>query len=204
MSPFRLALAAAAVTVALPAAAQMLAPGAPDLARVTAGSYAADPGHTQVAWSLDHFGFSTYDGLFGGATGTLTLDPARPGATTVSITIPIAGLVTTVPALNDHLKSPDFFDAAKYPTATFVSTGVTAHGTKARIAGTLTLHGVSKPVVLDATFVGAGTNPLTKKATVGFAATAHVKRSDFGMTFLLPALGDDVDLHINAAFEKTS
>ncbi len=201
MSAIRAAAAALALLTA-PAIAQM--PGAPDLTRVAAGSYAADPGHTQVAWSLNHFGFTTYDGLFGGATGTLTLDPGRTAATKVDITIPIAGLVTTVPALNEHLKSPDFFDAAKFPTATFTSTNVTLKGTTARIAGTLTLHGVSKPVVLDATFVGAGTNPGSKKATVGFAATTRVKRSDFGMTFLLPALGDDVDLHINAAFEKAN
>ncbi|MBV8972034.1 MAG: YceI family protein [Sphingomonadaceae bacterium] len=191
-----------AAAVALPAAAQ--APGAPDRSRVVAGTYAADPGHTQVAWSLDHLGFSTYDGLFGGATGTLTLDPAKPAATKVDITIPISGLVTTVPALNEHLKSPDFFDAAKFPTATFTSTSVVPQGTGARITGTLTLHGVSKPVVLDARFVGAGVNPLTKKATVGFAATTKLKRSDFGITTYLPILGDDVDLRINAAFEKAS
>ncbi len=202
MPPFRAAAAALTWLTVVPAAAQV--PGAPDLTRVAAGTYAADPGHTQVGWSLNHFGFTTYDGLFGGVTGTLTLDPAHPAATAVAITIPIAGLVTTVPALNDHLKSPDFFDAAKYPTATFTATGVTVRGTAARIAGTLTLHGVAKPVVLDATLVGAGINPVSKKATVGFAATTHIKRSDFGITTYVPAVGDDVELRINAAFEKSS
>ena len=190
----------AAAMLATAVAAQT--PGAADLARVAAGTYAADPSHTQVEWSLDHFGFTTYTGLFGGVTGTLTIDPARPAATTVAVTVPVAGLVTTVPALDTHLKSADFFDAAKYPTVTFASTGVTVRGTSARIVGTLTLHGVSHPVVLDAKLVGAGANPMSKKATVGFAATTTIKRSDYGMAFLAPALGDDVTLHINAAFEK--
>lgn len=189
-------------TLALPAIAQMPVPGAANVSRVAAGSYAVDPRHSQVAWAINHFGFSTYDGIFGGVTGTMTLDPATPGATTITVEVPVGGLVTTVPALDTHLKSPDFFDAAKFPTVTFRSTGVTVTGTHATIAGLLTLHGVTKPVTLDARLIGAGTNPMSKKATVGFAATASIKRSDFGMTFLLQALGDAVELHINAAFER--
>ena len=134
----------------------------------------------------------------------MTIDPAKLGATTVAIEVPISGLVTTVPALNDHLKSAQFFDAAKFPTVTFKSTKITVNGSNATIAGLLTLHGVSKSVTLDAHFVGAGSNPLSKKVTIGFAATTSIKRSDFGMTTYLPALGDNVDLHINAAFERAS
>ncbi len=198
------AIVLATAFAALPAGGQMATPGAPDLARVTAGTYAADPRHTQIAWSINHLGFSVYDGLFGGATGMMVIDPAKPGATTVNIEIPIAGLVTTVPALNDKLKSADYFDAAKFPTATFKSTTITASGSHATIAGMLTLHGVTKAVTLNANFIGAGTSPLSKKATVGFTATTSVKRSDFGMTSLLPALGDNVDLKVNAAFERAS
>ena len=201
---FRRTAVVLALVMALPAVAQMPAPGAPDVSRVAAGTYAADPGHTQVAWRVDHLGFSLYNGIFGGATGTLTLDPARPAAAAVAVEVPVAGVVTTVPALNDHLKSPDFFDAAKFPTVTFKSTSVTVSGSHATIAGLLTLHGVTRPVTLDARFVGAGTNPLSKKPTIGFVATTAIKRSDFGMTFLAPALGDTVDLTINAAFERTS
>ena len=118
--------------------------------------------------------------------------------------MPVSGLHTTVAALDEHLKKPDYFDAAKYPTVTFKSTSVSASGNTATITGLLTLHGVTKPVTLAARFVGAGTNPLTKKLTVGFAATTTIKRSDFGMTTLIPALGDTVDLRINAAFERAS
>lgn len=191
-----------AALAALPAIAQMPSPGAADISRVAAGTYTADPRHTQVAWQINHLGFSEYDGIFGGVTGTLTLDPAKPRATSVTVEVPISGLVTTVPALDQHLKTPDFFDAAKYPAVTFKSTRVTFTGPNATITGDLTLHGVTRPVTLAAHFVGAGANPMSKKATVGFAATTTIKRSDFGMTFLLPALGDTVELHINAAFER--
>ena len=199
LRPVLAALTLAAVVV--PATAQT--PGAHDLTRVAAGRYATDPAHTQVAWSIDHLGFTTYDGIFGGATGTLTLDPARPAATAVDVTVPVSGLVTTVPALDTHLKSPDFFDAARYPTVTFHSTAVTVRGDTATITGDLTLHGVTRPVTLAARFVGAGINPLSKKATVGFSATTTLNRSDYGIKTLLPILGDTVTLRINAAFERT-
>ena len=200
----RSVLAAAALLAALPVAAQMATPGAADVARVAAGTYAADPHHTQIAWTINHLGFTQYDGIFGDATGTLTLDPARPAAATVAIEVPLSGLHTTVAALDDHLKKPDYFDAARFPTVAFKSTSVSVSGNSATIAGLLTLHGVTRPVTLAARFVGAGTNPLSKKATVGFAATATIRRSDFGMTTLIPALGDTVELRINAAFERAS
>lgn len=198
-----LAVAALIASVA-PATAQTAAPGAPEVSRVAAGTYAADPRHTQVSWTINHLGFSIYEGIFGGATGTLMLDPAKPKAMTVAIDVPLSGLVTTVPALDEHLKKPDFFDAARFPMVTFKSTAVTVSGSNATITGLLTLHGVTKPVTLAARFVGAGVNPLSKKATVGFAATTTIRRSEFGMTTLLPALGDTVDLRINAAFERAS
>lgn len=192
----------AIAALAVPATAQV--PGAPDIARVATGTYAADPHHTQVAWQINHFGFSEYDGIFGNATGTLTLDPAHPTAAAVAIEVPVSGLVTILAALDTNLKSPNFFDAARYPTVTFKSTRVTFVGTKATITGDLTLHGVTRPVTLAAHLVGAGANPVSKKATVGFAATATIKRSDFGMPMYLPALGDTVDLRIDAAFERSN
>lgn len=112
-------------------------------------------------------------------------------------------MVSTSPALDKHLRGADFFDAAKYPTATFVSTRVQATGARARITGDLTLRGVTRPVVLDARFVGAGNNPRGNKAlNIGFEATTRISRSAFGMTYGVPAVGDAIDLSINAAFEK--
>ena len=186
--------------LAVPAIAQV--PGQPSVAAVKAGSYVTDPNHSQVAFSVTHFGFNVYQGLFGGITGSLTLDPRTPAAARVSIDIPIAQVVTTSSKLNEHLQSADFLDAARFPTAHFESTSVVARGRTARIAGNLTLHGVKKPVVLDARFIGAGTNPMNKAETVGFEATTTIQRSQFGIAKYVPAVTDAVDLRITVAFER--
>lgn len=197
-------LIAAALTVAVPAVAQRALPGTADVSRITAGHYVADPNHTQIAWSVSHLGFNIFNGIFGNATGTLTLDPAKPGASAVSIDIPLAKVVTTRDALTAHLQTPDFFDAAKYPVATFRSTNVTVSGTNAKIAGNLTIRGITKPIVLDAHFVGAGVNPRSKKQTVGFEATGRVTRTDFGIMYGLGEVGEQVDLRITVGFEKVA
>jgi polyisoprenoid-binding protein YceI len=175
-------------------------PGQADASRVAPGAYAVDTGHTQVTFTVDHFGFSRFTGQVGGITGSLNIDPKRPAAAKLDITIPTSGITTTVKALDAHLATPDFFDAATYPSARFVSTGVQASGNRARITGNLTLHGVTRPVVLDATFVGAGTNPMSKKLNFGFKATASITRSEFGMSKYVPVVSDKVDIQINAAF----
>ena len=197
-------LLAVALTVAAPAVAQRALPGTADVSRVKAGNYVADPNHTQIAWTVSHLGFNLYNGIFGNATGTLTLDPAKPGASSVSIDIPLAKVVTTRDGLTTHLQGPDFFEVAKYPTATFRSTSVTVKGTTAKIAGNLTIRGITKPIVLDARFVGAGLNPRNKKETVGFEATGRVTRTDFGILYGLGEVGEQVDLRITVGFEKVS
>jgi polyisoprenoid-binding protein YceI len=176
--------------------------GAEATAKVAAGTYTVDTDHTQIAWGIDHLGFNVYYGIFGGTTGTLTLDPAKLASASVSLTIPIEQVTTTSEKLNAHLKTADFFDTTKFPTATFKSTGVVVDGLKAKITGDLTLKGITKPVVLDARFTGAGPNPMSKIETVGFEARATIKRSDYGITYALPVLGDEVSLHITAAFER--
>jgi polyisoprenoid-binding protein YceI len=183
-------------------------PGAVDVSRVTAGNYATDPSHSLIGWRVNHFGFNDYFGLFGDVAGTLSLDPANPGAAKVDITIPVAKVTTASAGLTGHLLragkdggKPDFFGPAP-ADAKFVSTSVEASGTSAKITGDLTLNGVTKPVVLDATFSGAGTNPFNKKATVGFHATTTIKRSDFGVAYGIPVVSDEVKLDITVAFEK--
>lgn len=192
------------LAVATPLIAQMptTPPGAADPARVKGGTYQVDSAHTQVVFTVNHLGFNSYWGIFGGATGSLTLDPAKPSAASVTIQIPLSDVTTTNAQLNGHLKAPDFLDAAKFPIATFKSTGVTIDGTKAKITGNLTLKGVTKPVVLDAWFTGAGLGPMNKAETVGFEATTTVKRSDFGISYGVPLVSDEVPLKITAAFEK--
>lgn len=177
-------------------------PGAADVSRVQAGIYTVDPNHTQVVWKVNHLGISPLYGAFGAPTGTLTLDPRAPGAAKLDLTFPMSGLTVTSPAFAKHLATPDFFDVATFPDARFVSTRVVASGTSAKITGNLTLHGVTKPVVLDARFYGAGTNSMSKKLNIGFQATGTLKRSDFGLGGAVPMVSDAVELQIAAAFEK--
>lgn len=195
----------AALTLALSAAAihaQMpkTPPGTADTRRVAAGTYTVDPGHSQVTFTVNHLGFSTYRGTFGDLTGTLTIDPKAPAKAKVSIDIPISGVTTTSKKLDEHLQNADFFDAAKYPTAHFEATSIRPSGKRARISGNLTIKGITRPVILDAVFVGAGT--MMGKRTVGFDATTTIRRSDFGVSYGVPLVPDLVPLQISVAFEK--
>jgi len=198
--------AAAAVALSLLAGAAYAQPaglpGSASTSAVQAGTYTADPNHTQVVWHVNHMGFTPLYGVFGQITGTLQLDPARPSAATVQMDIPVSGLVVTTPAFAQHLRTPDLFDAEKFPTAKFVSKSVQVRGQEATIMGDLTMHGVTKPVTLQAKFYGTGVNPQNKKQTVGFSGTAKIKRSDFGLGFAVPVVADEVTLDIAAAFEK--
>lgn len=161
-------------------------------------TFTLDPEHTYVLWNIKHLGFSTQAGKWY-ASGTLVLDKEHPADSKVNVTIDLTKMITGLPELDKHLKGKQFFDVAKFPKATFVSDKVNVTGKDtAKVEGTLTLHGVSKPVTLDVKLNQEGPNPITTKMTVGFSATAAIKRSDFGMTTLIPALGDDVELDIEA------
>lgn len=219
----RLAFAAAAaatlaaVTGGIAAAPALFAQGAPqvpgaqDPSRVTGGTYTADPAHSLIAFGVNHFGFNDYYGIFGDVAGTLVLDPANPEAAEVDVTIPVASVTTASSGLTEHLLragkdggSPDFFGPSPAP-ARFVSTSVKVDAkdrTKATITGNLTLNGVTKPVMLEAEFTGAGANPFNKKETVGFEAETEIKRSDFGVNYSIPLVSDEVELDISVAFEK--
>ena len=200
MRAFQAAAVAALALAASPAAfAQPVSPAA-----VQAGTYAIDPTHAQVLFAVDHFGTSTWYGDFSHASGTLKLDPKNPAASQVQVSVPTGSVTTISSVLDGELKGPDWFDAAKYPAMTFRSTKVTVTGPgRATVAGELTLHGVTKPVVLDARFKGAGVNPLTKAYTVGFDATGQIKRSAFGVTKYTPLVGDQVQLILSAPFVRT-
>ena len=198
----------AAVALAVPAIAQVAMPGsalpgAPNTARITAGSYKVDTNHTQVVWTLNHLGITPLSGDFAASGGSLVLDPAHPAAAKVSVDFTMASTTTHMQAFTTHLLSADILDAAKYPTANFTSTRVVVNGTSAKITGNLTLHGVTRPVTLDAKFYGAGDNSRSKKLNIGFAATTTIKRSDFGIMYA-PNVADQVNLEIHAAFEKVA
>ena len=203
-------LAVAAAIAAVPLVAQrspmggmppMSGAGSP--ASVTAGNYAIEPAHTQISFTVSHFGITPFTGMFSGASGSMKLDPAHPEATTLSVSVPVASVQTTSAKLTEELRAADWLDAARFPTATFVSSSVTPMGDgMARVDGTLTLHGVSKPASINARFFGAATNPMSKKASVGFVGRLMFKRTEFGVSKDAPFVSDDTALSITAAFEK--
>ncbi|MCR6659609.1 MAG: YceI family protein [Asticcacaulis sp.] len=164
-----------------------------------ADTYKLDAGHTSVTFQYTHFGFSHPTGKFMNAVGTVTLDDATPANSSVEVSFDINGINTGVAALDTHLKSADFFDAAKFPTATFKSTKVVqTSATTADVTGDLTIHGVTKPVTLKVTLNKKDVHPMMKKVDAGFTATGTINRSDFGMGNYVPAVSDQVDLYIEA------
>jgi polyisoprenoid-binding protein YceI len=197
-------LTLAAVSAALLAgAAHAQGPANPDPSAVRPGAYAIEPSHTRVLFSVSHMGFTTWYGDFTGASGQLVIDPAHRNASRLDVTIPVASVATTNAKLDEELKSADWLDAGRFPTATFRSDRATPTGPRdADIAGQLTLHGVTRPVVLHARFNGAGVNPLDHHYTTGFEVSGVIRRSQFGVTKYVPLVGDDVTLTISAAFEK--
>ena len=168
-------------------------------------TYKLDPGHTMVLFSWNHFGFSNPTANLGQVDGTLVYDEAAPTKSTVEATLPLAGLDSFVPKLDEHLKSADFLDGAKYPTVTFKSTKVTSAGKdKLKVVGDLTVHGVTKPVTLDVTVNKVGPHPMMKVQTAGFDATATIKRSDFGVGAYVPNVSDEIKIRITTEAHDAS
>ena len=162
------------------------------LAGVPGGRYDIDPGHTSVTFSLNHLGFSNYVGRFNKVEGMLMYDMADPLKSAVKVTVDIASIDTNHDVLEEKLKGEHWFDAAKFPTASFTSTKVEKlSDSKAKVTGDLSLHGVTRPVVMDVTFNGTAINPFAKGQTMGFSAMTKIKRSDFGIDSYVPAVGSE-------------
>lgn len=171
-------------------------------AQVQPGKYVLDPAHGKITWSMDHMGFSTYVGQFTDVAATLNLDVRNPSASTLSAVVKTDSVGSLNSALDGHLKTADFLDTAKHPTAGFQATGIRlVDADSAEIAGNLTLRGVTRPILILADFNQAGVNPVDKQYSVGFDGHARIKRSDFGINYGVPVLGDDVTLHFEAEFK---
>ncbi|MFC5342593.1 YceI family protein [Brevundimonas staleyi] len=173
-------------------------------AEVQAGTYKLDPGHGKITWQVNHLGFSTYVGQFINVSADLTLDPANPSASTLTATVPLTDVAPNDDGLKRHLQTPDFFDTAQFPIATFVATSIVVDeddATEAEVTGNLTLHGVTRPVTLEVEFNQAGPS-MGNTYKVGFDGKATIRRSEFGMSYGLPAIGDEVELHIEGEFVK--
>jgi polyisoprenoid-binding protein YceI len=163
-----------------------------------ASTYTLEPDYTQGVFRWNHLGFSSPAAQFAQGQGTLEFDPADPTRSSVTVTIPLSTLYTGVPGLDEHFRSGDFFDIARFPTARFKSIQVEKGAMKnqLKVKGELTLHGTTKPVTLDVTVVRIGTNPRTSLPTVGFDGMTILKRSDFGMGKYVPQVSDEIELHV--------
>lgn len=201
------ALAVALTAVVSPAGAQAPRAAPPPVISaddIPAGAYEIMTKETLVRYEVLHFGYSDYWGTFSGATGKMNLDPKNLAATRLEVSVPIVNVETTNRELNAELFSDEFFNAETYPDMQFVSTSVSRTGPRtARIEGQLSMHNITRPVVLEAEFINGGPNPFDPKETViGFRAKGVVKRSDFGMGKFVPIVSDETRIAITASFKK--
>lgn len=159
--------------------------------------YTLDKPHTQIVFTVNHLGFSHSMGKFTDYSGDFTFDRTQPENSKVAVTIKATSLDLSDEKWNEHMKGPDFFNVEKFPEITFKSTGIKKlSDTTADITGDLTMLGVTKPVTLHTTHNKSDKFPFGEKYVSGFSARGTLKRSDFGMTYGLPAVGDDVELTI--------
>ncbi len=157
--------------------------------------YQLDDQHTSIVFAANHFSISDTYGMFGKYAGKFTLDIANPQTATFQFVIDAASLDTKSAKRDEHLQGPDFFDVKQFPTISFVSTSVTA-GKDAKsfnVTGNLTLHGVTKEIVIPMTNTGAGKDPYGNER-IGLAARFSLKRSEFGMGAMVPQVGDNVGI----------
>ena len=177
-----------------------------DPAKVAAGNYKLDPSHTSVVGRVLHGRLSYYSFRFDKVDGSYLYDPAKPEATKVEVTIDPASIDSNLPMFDRRLKGPDFLDAEKYNVIKFVATEIKrtdmTHGT---MTGSLSFHGVTKPITLSVVFNGGG--PVGRRIGMGYSATALLKMPDYGMDISAHNIGDTVSLAIETEFinqdEKT-
>lgn len=164
-----------------------------------AASYKIDNNHSEVGFTVDHLMFFKVTGYFSTFTGTIEADADNKTLSATKASIQTASIDTRNDKRDEHLRSPEFFDVEKYPVMTFISEKIEGSGSNIKVHGTLTLRGISKPVVLTGAFLGENTDPWGN-VRVGFSAKGKINRKDFGLTWnkALEAggvtVGDDVEL----------
>ncbi len=165
----------------------------------------SDGGHSQVLFTYKHMGLTLNMGLLSGASGSLTIDPKSPGSAKLSVDMPINTLHSTIPkpwTRSSSRRCSSTPQSSRPPTSR--STSVTVSGKTAKIAGNLTIRGVTKPATIDATLLATGNGPMSKKPVIAFQGVAHIKRSDYGkeLGMAVPMVADDVKLDITAQFDQ--
>lgn len=173
-----------------------------DLSGLPAGTYKSEQGHAYVAFQYLHQGYSKPIIRWGTTDATVVFDAENPENSTLTVTLPVDDIDTGVPVFDDHIKAADFFDAAKFPDVTFVSTDVNqikdGYGT---LTGDLTIKGVTKPFTLTGTVNKVGKNFRSGADMFGISATGKLKRSDFGIDKYAP-MADDIDIMVEVEFQK--
>lgn len=197
-----------AVTVVLPALAGLVVLAAPPAALAETSTWSIDPAHSQAVFTVRHMAISNVKGQFQKTTGTVTLDEADVTKSTVEASIDVNSLDTRVDQRDAHLKSPEFFDAAKYPTITFKSTKVEKAGEgKLKVTGNLTMKGTTKPVVLDVEGPSPAVKDMQGSSRRGLTATTTINRFDFGLEWNKlveagPVVGKEIKIEIEAELVK--
>jgi polyisoprenoid-binding protein YceI len=174
-------------------------------AKIEAGKYTIDPAHTKLGFEISHLVISTVDGRFNKFSGDVEMNK-KLDDTKVDASVDVASIDTGNTDRDNHLKSPDFFDAAKYPTITFKSKKITGSADKLKIAGDLTIHGVTKPVTLEGKYKGVVNDPFGF-TRVAYALNTKISRKDFGLTWNKaieagPVVGDEVTITLNVEASK--
>jgi polyisoprenoid-binding protein YceI len=177
---------------------------AASMATAQSSTWVSDPAHSEVDFTITHLAISNVHGRFGKVAATLVYDQADVAKSIVKATIDVSTLDTSEEARNNHLKTPDFFDVAQFSTATFTSTSVAKSGTGLVVNGDLTLHGVTKPVVLNVEGPIGPVQGMDKKQHAGFSATTTISRTAFGIGSKFPGamVGDEVKLSIDLDVAK--
>ena len=159
--------------------------------------------HIYAGFEISHLGFSIMHGRFDTFDGSIEYDAANPSASKVKVVIDAGSINTNHAKRDGHLKSPDFFNVGEFPEITFVSTSVVSgEEGMAKVTGDLTMLGVTKSITLDAKLIKAGPHPFNKKPIAAWSARGTIKRSDFGMKYGLPAIGDEVKLLLDVEAYK--
>ena len=169
-------------------------------ASAQAVTYLIDPNHSSVTFRVKHI-VGKVAGRYDVFAGTFDYDPVKPASWKTAVIIGADSINTGIAKRDEHLRSPDFFDAKKYPNISFKSTKVTnAVGDNAKLEGDLSIHGVTKPIVLDLEFAGSVKDPKGKGDRVGVTATGHLSRLDYGVGpssgTIASMVGNDVDITI--------
>lgn len=180
--PFAVAVTTVALSWALPAFAQ---------------NYQIDPVHTSLVFRVKHMDTAFVYGMFRDIKGTVVVDEANPARSSINIEVDANSVFTANEQRDNHLRSPDFFNTRQFPTITFRSTEVRRiNANTVQVRGNLTIRGITRPITTNVTLTGKGRNPRGQDI-IGFETTFNIRRSEFGIRYGLPGLGDDVRIMLS-------